>query len=119
MLIAAAAENQGRSSPVEPVGHVHSISGSQVSIGLLSKRPGASAVLTVGRFVKIKTGKALLVGVITDVQTAPVQEPGFHGVAHVDLVGELSDRSGGAVRFHRGVTDYPTIGDSGRSAQQR
>ena len=33
-------------------------------------------------------------------------------MANVDLVGELDGRGGGALRFHRGVTDYPTIGDA-------
>ena len=114
MLIAGAARDQDGLSQLEPVGHVHSVRGSQVSIGLVSKRPGASAGVTVGRFVKVKTGKALLVGVITDVsaQTQPTKDPGFQGVANVDLVGELDGRGGGALRFHRGVTDYPTIGDA-------
>jgi DNA helicase HerA-like ATPase len=113
MLIAGAAKDQGVLSHMEPVGHVHSIRGSQVSIGLLSKRPGSSAGVTVGRFVKVKTGRVLLVGVVTDVcaQTSAINEPGVQGVANVDLVGELDARAGGALRFHRGVTDYPTIGD--------
>jgi DNA helicase HerA-like ATPase len=112
MLIAGAAKDG--LSQMEPVGHVHSITGSQVSIGLLSRKPGTGAGVTVGRFVKVKTGKSLLVGVITDVstQTQPVKDAGFHGVANVDLVGELDARGGGTLRFHRGVTDYPTIGDA-------
>src|SRR5262245_5550965 len=114
MLIGGAAKDQGGLSHMEPVGHVHSIRGSQVSIGLLSTKPGTGAGVTVGRFVKVKTGKVQLVGVVTDVcaQTAAVKEPGFQGVANVDLVGELDARNGGALRFHRGVTDYPTIGDA-------
>src|SRR5262249_48754559 len=104
--------DQGGLSAMEPIGHIHSISGSQVSIGLLTKKPGTGAGVTVGRFVKVKTNKALLVGVITDVsaQTSLGKE-GFHGVANIDLVGELNGNGSGAVRFQRGVTDYPTIGD--------
>jgi DNA helicase HerA-like ATPase len=49
--------------------------------------------------------------VITDLSVAIAsREAGYCGTAHVDLTGEISDRSG-AMRFRRGVTEYPTIGD--------
>src|SRR6201999_2399975 len=38
------------------------------------------------------------------------REPGYCGTARVDLTGEISERTG-TIRFRRGVTDYPTIGD--------
>jgi uncharacterized protein len=101
----------------DPFGHVLSVSGSQIRIGLLARSPGTlhGGRMTVGRFVKIKTDKALLVGVIIDLsaQTAPpAREHGNNGTANVDLMGEISVRNGGAAHFRRGVTDYPTIGDA-------
>jgi uncharacterized protein len=99
-----------------PLGHVHSVSGSQASIGLVSKRPGGlyGAGITVGKFVKIESGKALIVGVIAEVSiqaSASVKEQDFHGMAHVDLMGEITGRDSGPILFRRGVTTYPTIGD--------
>jgi uncharacterized protein len=103
-----------------PLGHVHCVSGSRVSIGLVGKRPGAlyGSGMTVGRFVKIQSGTALVVGVIAEVSvqatstqaSAAGAEPDLRGMAQVDLMGEI-DRPGGAVRFRRGVTTYPNIGD--------
>jgi DNA helicase HerA-like ATPase len=99
-----------------------------VSIGLVGKRPGGlyGSGMTVGRFVKIQSSKALIVGVIAEVSVlasstlasltrasamqAASMEPDLRGMAQVDLMGEI-DRPGGAVRFRRGVTTYPTIGD--------
>jgi DNA helicase HerA-like ATPase len=118
MLGADVLRDQGK--PVQasagPLGHVHSVSGSQASIGLVSKRPGGlyGAGITVGKFVKIQSGKALIVGVIAEVSMqAPlsVKEQDFHGMAHLDLMGEITGRDGGPIRFRRGVTTYPTIGD--------
>ena len=98
-----------------PLGNVHSVSGSQVSIGLVSQQPGGlyEAGITVGKFVKIQSGKAPIVGVIAEVSIqAPVRINGqdFQGTARVDLMGELDGRDGGPICFRRGVTTYPTIG---------
>jgi DNA helicase HerA-like ATPase len=99
-----------------PLGHIHSVSGSQVSIGLVRKQsdgryePG----ITVGKFVKVQSGSAPIVGVIAEVCIQPplvVGEQDFQGVARVDLMGEIDGRVGGPICFRRGVTTYPTIGD--------
>ena len=98
----------------EVLGHVHSVTGAQASIGLLSANGVHRAGATVGKFIKIHTGKALLIGVITDVSllvSPSIGEQRYCGVAHVDLTGEISDR-GGKIGFRRGVTDYPSIGDA-------
>jgi hypothetical protein len=69
---------RGKDKPLPPsagpLGHVHSVSGSQVSIGLAGRRPGGlppaglqGAGMTVGKFVKIQSGKALIVGVIAEI----------------------------------------------------
>ena len=98
----------------EVLGHVHSVTGAQASIGLLGARGLHHAGATVGKFIKIHTGKALLIGVITDVSllvSPNIGEQRYCGVAHVDLTGEIGDRAG-KIGFRRGVTDYPSIGDA-------
>src|SRR5262245_12306689 len=103
-------------APSDPLGRVHSISGSRAVVGIVIDALSGPhpASITVGKFVKIHTSKALLVGVITDVavQTSPaLQEQGCAAVAHVDLMGEIDESNAGTARFRRGVSDYPTIGD--------
>jgi len=94
-----------------PLGRVHAVSGSRASIGLLGDSGLNRSGATVGKFVKIHTERALLIGVITELSVEVAsREPGYCGTARVDLTGEISERTG-AVRFRRGVTDYPTIGD--------
>ena len=98
------------------LGHVHAVSGSQATVGLLTAALNGPdrATITVGKFLKIQTGKAALVGVITDaaIEYGRSNAPqGYGAVAHVDLVGEIDPRGTDTLRFRRGVTDYPTIGD--------
>ena len=107
---------QTRPAAPDALGHIHSVSGSQVSIGLRSTSPNSfhGAGITVGKFVKIQMDRGVLVGVITNVSThasAHLREQGYHGTAQVDLMGEIRERAGAPARFHRGVADYPTIGD--------
>jgi hypothetical protein len=111
MLGADALRGEGAPAAAGPLGHVQSVSGSQVSIGLVGRQHGAG--LTVGKFVKIGSGKALIVGVIADVSVQPAagKEQDLRGVARVDLMGEIDGRDGRLIRFRRGVTTYPTIGD--------
>src|SRR5258708_7959926 len=120
MFGADAVRDQAKSSAAcdGPWGFVHSVSGSRVSIALVSKRPGGlyGAGITVGKFVKIQSGKALIVGVIAEVSvqvSSAGAEQDFQGMAHVDLMGEIGEIKGdaGPLRFRRGVTTYPTIGD--------
>ena len=98
------------------LGQVHAVSGSQATVGLLTAALNGPhrALITVGKFLKIQTGKALLVGVITDVSiqnSSDSKERGYCAIAHVDLMGEIDRHGTGETRFRRGVTDYPTIGD--------
>ena len=95
------------------VGYIHSVHGSEASILLLPHVAAAGrAGTTVGKFVKIYTGKALLIGLITDISAeTPAKERGHCGIAQVDLTGEIADQ-GGVVRFRRGITEYPTIADA-------
>lgn len=98
----------------ESIGHVVSVRGSQATVGLSAAPSAPSAVrATVGKFLGIRTGESLLVGVITNVAIEPpamAAEHGYHSTADVDLVGEIKQPAGTA-QFQRGVTDYPAIGD--------
>ncbi len=109
-----AARNEAKADA--PMGRVQSVSGSQVSVALGSRRPGGvyAAGITVGKCVKIQSGSAVIVGVVAEVAVegdAPIREQDFQGLAHVDLMGEIAPdgRAGGV--FRRGVTSYPNIGD--------
>ena len=118
MIGTSARQNQGTTppSPTDVLGHVHAVSGSQATVGLLTAALNGPhrALITVGRFLKIQTEKALLVGVITDVSiqnSSDTKEQDYCAVAHVDLMGEVRQRGADGTRFRRGVMDYPTIGD--------
>ncbi len=100
-----------------PLGHVIAVRGSQASVGLAStfaKGAGAQRV-TVGKFLGIRVGRSLLIGVVTDVtlRTEPVpREQDYITVAALDVIGEILDLDRPEARFQRGVADYPAIGDS-------
>ena len=99
-----------------PLGRVQSISGSQAIVGILSDALSGPhrASITVGKFVKIQSSKALLIGVITEVsgQTSSViKVDGCAAIARIDLMGEVDQGAPGAPRFCRGVSEYPTITD--------
>ncbi|MET0922882.1 MAG: DUF87 domain-containing protein [Xanthobacteraceae bacterium] len=98
----------------EALGYVVSVRGSQASVGLpaASVAGGDQARATVGKFLGVHTGKALLIGVITDVSIGTLAtEHGYQAMAQLDLVGEIKDSSSVLARFQRGVSDYPVIGD--------
>jgi DNA helicase HerA-like ATPase len=118
MLQAGKIRDQSKpSDPIgDPLGHVHSVCGSQASIGLLM--PGGGSVLqertTVGRFIKIQTGNALLVAVVTEIsmqESATARDQGYQAAARVDLMGEITQVGTDRIRFQRGVSVYPAIGD--------
>ncbi len=110
-----------------PLGSVLSVQGSQAKIGLTSTgvgRPDQQRA-TVGIFLGIRSGAAILIGMITEVTletSAAAREQGARATARVDLMGEIRARDNGAASFRRGVTSYPAIGDqavllSGRELQ--
>ena len=114
-----AEQSRNEAKPAEPVGRVLSVHGSQASVGLFVGIPATKAneqndsPATVGKFLAIRRGQTLLVGVISDVSMeVPVlaREDGYRAAASVDLMGEITDGEGGG-RFARGVTQYPAIGD--------
>src|ERR1041385_2978300 len=100
-----------------PVGRVLSVRGSQTKVEFpaVSSYDLEEARVTVGKFVGIRAGSSLLLGVVTDVAlTTEVVADGskFAAVAHLDSVGEILDYDAPAARFRRGVTTYPAISDT-------
>ncbi len=100
-------------STTEVLGHVHSVSGSQATVGLLNSAMSGPnrAVATVGRFMKIQTAKSQLVGVITEVSIQNSLPTNYVAIARVDLMGEIFT-TGAVMSFRRGVSGYPTIRDT-------
>jgi hypothetical protein len=116
------------SAAMAPLGSILSVQGSQAKIGLTLTGVGRPdpARPTVGQFLGIRSGAALLIGMITEVTletSASAREQGARATARVDLMGEIKARlDNGAAGFRRGVTAYPAIGDtavllSGRELQ--
>jgi DNA helicase HerA-like ATPase len=101
----------------EPVGRVRSIHGSEVRIGLVVDNLSTASnddntAATVGKFLGIRGGPSILVGVISEVSMeVPLRarEDGYGAIASVDLMGEITNDGG--MHFHRGVAHYPEIGD--------
>lgn len=101
-------------SGAELIGRVAAISGSQATIELVARIAGGESP-TVGKFMGMMTGKAVLIGLVTDIgeqaMIAPAGEQSYRRIARLDLVGEIRAIATGAARFQRGVTEYPNIGD--------
>src|SRR5882724_3913418 len=90
-----------------PLGRVLSVSGSQAQVRLAASAQDVRA--TVGKFLGIHAGKAIVVGVITKIVTeTQAREEG--ATATVDMLGEIK-RDERREFFQRGVTEYPMIGD--------
>jgi len=99
----------------EPLGRVIAVSGSQARVGLTGNRSAGEMRATVGKFLGIRNGRSLLIGMVTEVTAlAPgaAKEVGYHSVAQLDLMGEIKEGPSGSPRFARGVSDYPSIGDA-------
>src|SRR5258708_2788117 len=108
--------DQPTHSTAGTLGRVTSVRGSQATIGLSAPSTHAfgKARATVGKFLGIRTGTSLLIGVVTDVSAegpSIAGDAGHCATAHVDLVGEIKDNDQASAGFHRGVTEYPAIGD--------
>ncbi|MDH2314083.1 ATP-binding protein [Methylobacterium brachiatum] len=93
------------------MGFVTSIDGSKVHLGLLGGDGRPRIRATVGHFVQIQAGAAMLVGVITTLSSGGDRGGPSGAYASLDLLGEFVVEAG-AKRFRRGVSCYPAIGDS-------
>ena len=95
-------------------GRVISVRGSLARVGLLaeSQMPVSEVRATVGRFVSIRCNSSVIVAMITEVSCENLSSTdNLIAIASVDLLGEILNAAGKA-KFQRGVTNYPTIGDS-------
>ena len=98
---------------VSSFGRVISVRGSLARVGLLaSGQISLSEVRgTVGKFVSIRCANSTIVAMITDVTSENMQNSDTYiASAGVDLLGEIV--GGDRPKFQRGVTHYPTIGDT-------
>jgi DNA helicase HerA-like ATPase len=99
---------------VTSFGRVISVRGSLARVGLLAAvQMGLKEVrATVGRFVSIRCANSTIIAMITEVSCEHLPTSDIYiASASVDLLGEIL---GGPERpkFQRGVTNYPTIGDT-------
>ncbi|HEX9214573.1 MAG TPA: DUF87 domain-containing protein [Bradyrhizobium sp.] len=94
-------------------GRVISVRGSLARVGLLaeSQMPVSEVRATVGRFVSIRCASSVIVAMITEVSCENLSSADYIAIASVDLLGEIHNAADKA-KFQRGVTNYPTIGDS-------
>ena len=100
-------------TPVTSFGRVISVRGSLARVGLLaaSQMPLSEVRGTVGKFVSIRCASSTIVAMITDITSENMQTSDtFIASAGVDLLGEIL--GGDRPKFQRGVTHYPTIGDT-------
>jgi DNA helicase HerA-like ATPase len=102
-----------RVAPRKALGSVLSVTGSQTQVRIATTTmPGVDDMrATVGKFLGIRTGTSLIVGVITKVAIDPPGGPGAHATAQLDMLGEIKYDQARSY-FQRGVTDYPMIGDA-------
>src|ERR1043166_5083109 len=102
----------GRVAP-RALGSVLSVTGSQAHVRMhVASLPGVDDMrATVGKFLGIRAGASLIVGVITKIATDPPGGPGAHATAQLDMLGEIKHEPARSY-FQRGVTDYPMIGDA-------
>ncbi len=107
------AQTQNRTGP-DSIGRVAGVSGSQATVELSARNNGGEQP-TVGKFMGMVTGKALIIGLVTYIgeqaAAAPAGDSSYRKIARLDLIGEIRSGEGGAAHFRRGVMEYPNIGD--------
>jgi DNA helicase HerA-like ATPase len=97
------------------LGHVISVRGSQASVGLPKESQATSEepLATVGKFLGVRSGSSLLIGLISDVSLRSdptLRENGYFAQAQLDLIGEIHNHATPSAKFARGVSTYPPIG---------
>src|SRR4051812_36405588 len=97
-----------------PFGRIISVRGSLARVGLLAVSPMTPSEMrgTVGRFVSIRCATSTIIAMITEVSSENMQASDVYiASASVDLLGEIIGTPEQS-KFQRGVTNYPTIGDT-------
>jgi hypothetical protein len=105
-------DNRPALHPVEPLGRVVSVGGSQVMVEFADAVLSNSGTeLTVGAFLGIWNGRTMIVGSLCDISLHKLADGQQRGPAtgRVDLLGELILDKPGAGYFQRGVTGYPKL----------
>jgi len=97
--------------PAEVLGRVIAVSGSQATVELSARAQGPEKP-TVGKFVGLVTGSTLIVGMVTEIGEQAAAANTYRKIAYLDLVGDIRLTPPNTGRFQRGVSEYPTIGDS-------
>jgi DNA helicase HerA-like ATPase len=97
----------------ELIGRVTSIAGAQAKV-TLAAAPGRATDqhATVGRFLGIHSGAAVIIALISAVDQDESQPEGapVRSHARLELIGEIRKHDG-VLRFQRGIESYPKIGD--------
>ena len=101
----------------ETLGCVISVRGSQASVGLPAQSAHAAekARASVGKFLGVRAGESLVVGLIADVSLRTdvvLRDSDRVAVAQLDLIGEIQNHDSDKAKFQRGVSTYPAIGDT-------
>jgi uncharacterized protein len=90
------------------------VRGSLARVGLMGNgKLGLSEMrATVGRFISIRCANSSIVAMITEVSCEDLpKSDNYIASASVDLLGEIHG-AGDSQKFRRGVTNYPSIGDT-------
>ncbi len=99
----------------ESIGRVVGISGSQATVELAA-RASADDQPTVGKFMGLKTNKAVIIGMITNIAeetlAAGTGAQSYRKIARLDLIGEIRANEKAVLSFQRGFSEYPNIGDA-------
>jgi uncharacterized protein len=93
------------------MGSVTSIEGSKIHLALGGSGGRPDVRVTVGNFVRVHAGSAMLVGIITTLSSVGDGTRATVARASLDLLGEILVERG-IKRFRRGVACYPAIGDA-------
>ncbi len=99
----------------ESIGRVVGVSGAQATVELTARAPSDDQP-TVGKFMGLKTGRAVIIGLITNIAeetlAAGSSAQSYRKVARLDLIGEIRANEKAMLSFQRGFSEYPNIGDA-------
>lgn len=99
-----------------PIGRIVSVTGSQ-AIAVLDDTPGSGDGKTaaMGSLLTVRTRSNTVFGLVSAMSVpVPANDPGEREIRiiELELVGELYSDDAGKVVFRRGVSTYPTLGDT-------
>ena len=104
----------------DPIGRIVSVTGSQAIVLLNHEDHNGNQRAELGTVMNIHTPTSILLGLVSALSIpVPSQEEGVPEVriAELELVGELTKSEDGVGAFRRGVSNYPSIGDTVHQAR--